>query len=198
MLAKAKCLYLKKITVKAQLQEYKPFLLFLAKFFGSYGVLTLVYELYLQQYAGNTSFQADGFTLLVSEQVQYVLQLFGYSAELIPQTTEAGMRLLLEQKPIARIVEGCNAMSVIILFVAFVIAFSGKRKTTLVFVLLGALLVHLLNIIRIALLCMALLHYPSSRDFLHDIVFPLFIYGVVFLLWIVWVFKFSGHVAKKQ
>jgi hypothetical protein len=43
-----------------------------------------------------------------------------------------------------------------------------------------------------------LLHYPSSRDFLHDIVFPLFIYGVVFLLWIVWVFKFSGHVAKKQ
>lgn len=183
--------------MKAQLQEYKPFLLFLAKFFGTYAALTVVYELYLQQFSGGLVFQADGFTLLVSEQVQQLLQFFGYVAQLIPQTTEAGMLLLVEQKPIARIVEGCNAMSVIILFVAFVVAFSGKWKTTLVFVLLGALLVHLLNIIRIALLCMALLHYPKYRNFLHDIVFPLFIYGVVFLLWIVWVFKFSGHVAKK-
>lgn len=184
--------------MKAQLQEYKPFLLFLAKFFGTYGLLTAVYELYLLQYTGDLVFQVDGFTALVSEQVQSLLQFFGYSANLIAQTTEAGMRLLVEKKPIARIVEGCNAMSVIILFVAFVVAFSGKWKTTLVFVLLGSLLVHLLNIIRIALLCMALLHYPKYRDFLHDIVFPLFIYGVVFMLWILWVFKFSGHVAKKQ
>ena len=184
--------------MKAQLQEYKPFLLFLAKFFGTYGLLTAVYELYLNQYSSDLAFQADGFTVLVSEQVQQILQAFGYLAKLIPQTTEAGLLLVVEQNPIARIVEGCNAMSVIILFVAFVIAFSGKWKTTLVFVLLGSLLVHLLNIIRIALLCMALLHYPKYRDFLHDIVFPLFIYGVVFMLWILWVFKFSGHVAKKQ
>lgn len=197
MSAKVKCLYLKKITVKAQFQEYKPFLLFLAKFFGTYGLLTAVYEVYLHQYSGGLAFQADGFTVLVSEQVQQILQVFGYLAKLIPQTTEAGMLLVVEQKPIARIVEGCNAMSVIILFVAFVIAFSGKWKTTLVFVFLGTLIVHVLNVIRIALLCMALLHYPKYRDFLHDIVFPLFIYGVVFLLWILWVFKFSGHVAKK-
>ena len=106
--------------MKAQLQEYKPFLLFLAKFFGTYGLLTAVYELYLQQYTGDLVFQVDGFTALVSEQVQSLLQFFGYSANLIAQTTEAGMRLLVEQKPIARIVEGCNAMSVLILFVAFV------------------------------------------------------------------------------
>jgi exosortase family protein XrtF len=135
---------------------------------------------------------------LVSEQVQQVLHFFGYLAKLIPQTTEAGMLLVVEQKPIARIVEGCNAMSVIVLFVAFVVAFSGKWKTTLAFVALGSLVIHVLNVIRIALLCMALLHYPAYRNFLHDIVFPLFIYGVVFLLWILWVFKFSGHVAKKQ
>ncbi len=184
--------------MKAQLQEYKPFLLFLAKFFGTYAILTACYEYYLLQYASGLHFQADGFTVLVSEQVQQVLHFFGYLAKLIPQTTEAGMLLVVEQKPIARIVEGCNAMSVIVLFVAFVVAFSGKWKTTLAFVALGSLVIHVLNVIRIALLCMALLHYPAYRNFLHDIVFPLFIYGVVFLLWILWVFKFSGHVAKKQ
>ncbi|MBU3681922.1 MAG: exosortase family protein XrtF [Flavobacterium sp.] len=183
--------------LKALLQEYKPFLLFLAKFFVTYALLTAIYEFYLLQYVSGMHFQADGFTLLVSEQVQQLLQFFGYLAKLIPQTTEAGMLLVVEQKPIAHIVEGCNAMSVIILFVAFVIAFSGKWKTTLVFVALGSLFIHALNVIRIAFLCMALLHYPKYRDFLHDIVFPLFIYGVVFLLWILWVFKFSGHVAKK-
>jgi hypothetical protein len=62
--------------VKAQLQEYKPFLLFLAKFFGTYGLLTAVYELYLQQYTGDLVFQVDGFTALVSEQVQSLLQFF--------------------------------------------------------------------------------------------------------------------------
>lgn len=184
--------------MKAQLQEYKPFLLFLAKFFGTYGVLTAVYEFYLLQYAGGLRFQADGFTVLVSEQVQHLLQFLGYLTQLISQTTEAGMLLVVEQKPLARIVEGCNAMSVIILFVAFVVAFSGKWKTTLGFVALGSLLIHVLNVLRIALLCVALLHYPAYRFFLHDIVFPLVIYGVVFLLWILWVFKFSGHVAKKQ
>ncbi len=198
MLTKVKCLYLKKNTVKEQLQEYKPFLLFLAKFFGTYGVFTAAYELYLFQSTSLSLFQVDGFTRLVSEQVQGLLQGLGYTADLHQLAKQPAMLLFLEHQPIARIVEGCNALSVIILFVAFVIAFSGKWKTTLLFVMLGAFLIHVLNVVRIALLSIALLFFPQYSHFLHDVVFPLFIYGVVFLLWIVWVFNFSGHVAKKK
>ncbi|MNY08272.1 hypothetical protein D3C86_1411170 [compost metagenome] len=84
-------------------------------------------------------------------------------------------------------------MSVMILFVAFVIAFKGKWKHTVLFVLAGILIIHVLNILRIALLAIALYHYPQYEHVLHGVIFPLFIYGVVFGLWVLWVQKYSSH-----
>jgi exosortase family protein XrtF len=57
-------------------------------------------------------------------------------------------------------------------------------------------LIFILNIFRIALLTIGLYKYPEYGTFLHDILFPLVIYGVVFLLWILWVIRFSLN--KKQ
>jgi hypothetical protein len=33
--------------------------------------------------------------------------------------------------------------------------------------------------------------FPGQVSFLHGVLFPLFIYGVVFILWVIWVSKFS-------
>jgi hypothetical protein len=38
---------------------------------------------------------------------------------------------------------------------------------------------------------MGIFHYPEYTDLMHDILFPLFIYGVVFLLWIIWVNQYQ-------
>jgi exosortase family protein XrtF len=83
-----------------------------------------------------------------------------------------------------------------ILFVSFVVAFTGRWKQTLLFILFGLLLIHLLNISRIALLSVALCHYPEQEQLLHAVIFPFIIYGVVFLLWVIWVNKFSLHANK--
>ena len=80
-----------------------------------------------------------------------------------------------------------------ILFAAFVVAFTGKWLRTLVFIVLGSAIIHLLNIVRIVLLSIALLNYPEQENLLHGVVFPLFIYGVVFGLWVVWVNKYSNY-----
>ena len=96
----------------------------------------------------------------------------------------------------ARVIEGCNAVSVMILFAAFVFAFSTQWKKTLLFILFGIVLIHVLNVIRIALLSFALYYYPQYEEILHGTIFPLFIYGVVFVLWILWVTKFSGYVKR--
>jgi exosortase family protein XrtF len=50
-----------------------------------------------------------------------------------------------------------------------------------------------LNIGRIALLCIALYDFPQMEHILHGVIFPLVIYGVVFLLWVIWVNKYSNH-----
>ena len=49
----------------------------------------------------------------------------------------------------------------------------------------------------IALLSYALYYYPTYEELLHGTVFPLFIYGVVFLLWVFWVLKFSAYAKEK-
>jgi exosortase family protein XrtF len=174
---------------------YKPFLAFLLKFFVTYVVLGFVYLTYLNQYDA-TNNEPDGITALVTIQTVKTIQFFGYECEAKPHETEASFKILINNNYVARIVEGCNAISVIILFVAFVVAFKGRLKTTLCFILVSVFLIHFLNLTRIALICIAMLHYPKYQHLLHDVLFPLFIYGVVFVLWVVWVNKFSVYATK--
>ena len=182
--------------MKSYINQYRPFLLFLLKFFSVYIGLTLLYKLYLKQYDNPIQSQVDGFTQLVAHQTQQLLIFFNYNASTVMHDHQASIKLFLNKTYVARVVEGCNALSVIILFAAFVVAFTGKLKHTILFILGGSLLIHLLNVLRIALLCIALLHYPQHEEILHGIIFPLFIYGVVFGLWVVWVNKFSIYAEK--
>lgn len=176
--------------MKTYFQKYRPFFIFLIRFFLVYVVLSIVYRVYLSQYDAK-SFESDGFTRSVAAQTRTFLGWLGYNASLQPHESEPSVKIILENAYVARVVEGCNALSVMILFVAFVVAFKGKWKQTIFFVSCGCVLIHLLNVIRIALLSMALLRYPEYEHLLHGVIFPLFIYGVVFLLWVLWVNKFS-------
>ena len=79
---------------------------------------------------------------------------------------------------------------------SFVIAFSGKFKTTLFYLLAGSTLLYVVNLIRIVILSIGLYHYPWRREILHTVIFPAIIYGMVFVLWMFWVNRFSNLKAK--
>lgn len=181
--------------MKNYLIEYKPFLLFLAKFFVVYLILTIAYQSYLSQF-DEKKYEVDGFTKLVANQSEYLINLFDSSTYIMPNLKEASVKIFFHKKWVGRIIEGCNALSVIILFISFIIAFTGKFKKTIVFILLGSIIIHFFNVTRIALLCAALYYYPEYQEVLHGVVFPLFIYGIVFLLWVIWVNKFSFYAKK--
>lgn len=183
--------------MKKYLIRYKPFLFFLGKFLLTYLLLTFVYESYLNQFEA-AKFEVDGFTQLVARQTKNAMLFLNFEADIAPNTKEPAMNLFYNQRHMARIIEGCNGLSVIILFIAFVVAFSGKIKTTILYVLGGSLVIHVLNVFRIGLLSILLYYFPASEHILHGVLFPLFIYGVVFLLWIVWVNKFSKYAAKNN
>ncbi|MFV8376730.1 exosortase family protein XrtF [Flavobacterium sp. LB1P71] len=172
---------------------YKPFLFFLATFFLTYIVLTFLYQEYLNSFGEN---KLDAITRLVGKNTKQVLQLFNHSATVEENKFEPYIKLFYNQKYMARIIEGCNAISVIILFVSFVVAFSGKLKPTLLFVFGGSLFIYVLNVLRIGFLCVLMFNFPNQKQFLHGVLFPLFIYGVVFILWLIWVNKFSRYASK--
>lgn len=187
--------FVKNSILKKYLILYKPFLLFLGKFLLAYLLLTFVYQSYLGQFDVK-KFEADDVTQLVAKQTKDLMLLFNYDASIVPNIKEASMNLFYNQRFMARIIEGCNGLSVIVLFISFVIAFSGKLKPTVLFIIGGSLLIHVLNVVRIALLCILMYYFPNQEHLLHGVVFPLFIYGVVFILWVIWVNKFSKYAAK--
>lgn len=165
------------------------------KFFLLYVVLTIGYMLYLNQF-DESRFEVDGFTQLVAEQSKELLVNFGKDAKTIPNESESSVYILYNNKFVARVVEGCNALSVMILFTAFVFAFSSKWLKTGLYIMLGCLIIHVFNVFRIAFLAMALYDYPQYEHFLHGVIFPMVIYGLVFILWVLWIQKFSGYAKK--
>ncbi len=183
--------------MKEYLIQFKPFLLFLTKFFVSYLVLAFLYQSYLNGF-DTKKMEVDGITQMVASQSEKMLSLFDAASYTMPNPKEPSVKLFYHGKWVARIIEGCNAVGVMILFVAFVVAFTGKFKQTVIFLLGGVLLIHVFNVIRIALLCMAIFHFPEYKDLLHGVLFPLAIYGAVFVLWVIWVNKYSLYAKKNQ
>ena len=170
--------------------QYKPFLLFLGKFFSAYLMLTFIYQFYLT----SADDSIDGITQNVARLTEKTANLVGVKIATIKDCMQ--YNISYKDKISARIIEGCNAISVIILFISFVIAFSGKLKQTLFFILGGSLFIYVLNIFRIISLSVLMYYYPAQEHILHGVVFPLIIYGTVFILWVIWVNKFSKYATK--
>lgn len=181
--------------MKNLLLQYKPFLLFLGKFIVSYLILTFIYQTYLNRF-DLINAEVDTFTKSVAKQSAATLSLFDSKSYTMPHQKEPSVKLFYKGKYISRIIEGCNALSVIILFISFVISFTGKFKKTILFIIFGSILIHILNVGRIALLSVALYNFPQYEHLLHGVIFPLFIYGIVFLLWVIWVNKYSLYATE--
>jgi len=164
----------------------KPVIKFLAIFSLSYTFLSILYYLFLN----NTS-SPDFFTKSVSSQIINILNLIGYQTSSLTNSTNDFINLFVRGKNIAGISEGCNAISIIILFIAFILSFTKKISTTVAFVIFGVITIHIMNITRIVTLVICLFHYPEYSEPLHNYVFPAMIYGVVFILWMIWVNSFQ-------
>ncbi|WP_115811981.1 exosortase family protein XrtF [Flavobacterium aquicola] len=176
--------------MKKYFLEYKPFLVFLASFFGSYIVLTFLYQIFLNGFENNT---VDTITKAVAQNTQKIISYFFMRIQDEIVVNEPFVRMYFQNEYIVRIVEGCNGISVIILFISFIIAFSGSLKNTLLFIFGGALLIYILNVLRIAVLIVAMYYFPEKKHLLHSVLFPAVIYGAVFILWFIWVNKFSKY-----
>lgn len=168
-------------------------ILFIITFFASYFGLVLLYGLYLNatQVAADNVYQCDPITNAVAHQTIKVLELVHVEASLEQHTEELSVKLLVDAVFVARVIEGCNGISIIILFCSFVIAFPGNRKKALLFCLIGGIAIYSVNVLRIALLAVLLAKFPNQQEPLHNLMFPAIIYGFTFFLWVLWVTKYS-------
>ena len=170
--------------MKEIIQNNKSVFRFLSVFISCYLILTLLYSLFLK-----FSPPLDFITVWVTNHALSVLYYF--DVNIIPIVENNLVNLFFGNHKIAFIAEGCNAVSIQVLFIAFVFAFSRKFKSTFLYILFGVFFIYTINIFRIALFIVLLRKYPEYTSFLHDIFFPAIIYGSVFLLWMNWVRLFQ-------
>ena len=115
------------------LKKYKAAFYFILRFFVAYIILTLLYNQFLSSFI-NTP---DTFTKIVAEQSSVLNNFFNYQSATEVVENESFVRFFVNDKYIARIIEGCNAISVLILFVSFIIAYRGQFKTYIVVCFVG-------------------------------------------------------------
>lgn len=169
-------------------QDFKPVLKILMRFVLIYVALVLGYQFYLNGFRNQG---IDTVSEWVGNQVVFCQNQAGFASQLIPGKPEEETAWFhVGGKYVSRMVEGCNAVSVIILFLSFVFAFYKGFKT-FVFAFAGIIFLHLMNVLRITGLNIVLLKHPQYGKIAHDYFFPAIIYGSVVLLWLIWVKFFA-------
>jgi exosortase family protein XrtF len=85
----------------------------------------------------------------------------------------------------------CNGLTIMLLYIGFLVAYPGTWKSKLVFISLGTMLVYLMNVVRVILLSANFAIHKVSFEFNHKYTFTFAVYVVVFMLWVTWANKYS-------
>lgn len=145
-----------------------------------------MYNIYLNNYNADLNIP-DPFTMEVADESSYFLNILGFNSHVIINPKIDLWPMITIDNVIQCIInEGCNAISIMIIFVSFIIAFSTTWLQTLLFTLIGLLMVHISNIARIAWFNYICAYYPKYIRSVHDYIFPSIIYGTILILWIIW------------
>ena len=169
------------------LKEFKPALAFLGKFLGIYFLGNILYGLFIEA-CGN---RPDVITTAVTRQAGAILSWTGSVIEVTPAAHSPVVALGENHRAVLTIYEGCNGVNVMIIFVAFLVAFGGPLRKMAWFLPAGLLIIHLCNLLRIFLLYFTALHYERYFYFVHKYFFTAVLYLVIFALWTIWVIRFN-------
>jgi exosortase family protein XrtF len=184
-------------------QSFKPTILFLAKFFGLYLVLSVAYGFFIRDYDTNQPPQVDPITRYVAVHCAGFSSGLGYEVTIVnddhlrqknrPERTYDS--LWLNDQYALSVEEGCNGINIMIIFLSFVIAFGGHPMRMLWFIPAGMLFIHGANIGRLFLLSYLNVSWSAEAyHFFHKYGFTAVLYLAILVLWYLWVM----HLGKRR
>jgi len=147
--------------------------------------MILIYNWYLNQYLPFGI--PDPFTKFCADLAAKGFNTIGFETQSLHYENEEFMRLWVDGDWGSIVNEGCNAISVLIIFVAFIIAFYTNFKQTILYIVISLVLLFIMNIFRIIFLTYIYRFHPEISKIAHDYLFPAIIYGSIVILWIIWI-----------
>ena len=110
-----------------------------------------------------------------------IIKWFGYDVYTVNRIIGIGEYSGIE------VVDGCNGISAIGLFLGFILAFPGPWKNRISFSVMGIGIIYLINVVRIVTLTITKVEWPTFFDFTHDYSTTTIFYISIFILWMIWV-----------
>jgi exosortase family protein XrtF len=170
------------------MKDLKPAIRFVLVFVVLYLVLNLLYGFWIRSY-GN---YADPATQRVTYQTSAILNFFGEQTTTIPTPGTASVTISVGMRSALSVYEGCNGINVMIVFIAFIVAFGGNVKSMGWFIPLGIVLIYVANLTRVTGLYFIAEYWEEYFYYVHKYAFTAFIYLIVFILWWWWIEKISS------
>ena len=167
-----------KLRIYSLYQENKKSLIFVFKLLLIYLVLSFFYDYVLSAYTNVDDLLINR----IIEDSKSIIQLLGFN--LLPDNSIYEYHVGIEGSSGVVIGNPCNGLSLFILYIAFIFTFKGKPIAKSIWILLGIISIHFLNVVRIVALAIIVLKYPASLDFHHSYTFTLFVYAFIFALWV--------------
>lgn len=171
--------------IKKYYEEFKPAIHFLARLLLTYAIFSISYSFWVKSYGTHP----DPITRAVTYQVKAVSGGFYDSVTTSPTPNKPSVDVFINGKYTISVFEGCNGAAIIYLYLAFLVGFWGGLKRLAIFSIIGVIIIHFFNLVRLLLLSHMALTIGNTGfyHFTHKYIFTLSIYIVVFALWIVWI-----------
>lgn len=163
-----------------------PFFRFILVGTGLYLSWYLLYEYYLNPHTNLDEYIINSL-VNISE---WVLRFFGY--DIISYEEQLFRNRIGIAGTLGVLIgEPCDGFVLFALFFSFIMAFPGSVKHKFWYIPVGLIFIHLINAVRVAALAIIVSVNQNWLSFNHDYTFTVIVYGFVFLLWWIWVNKFS-------
>lgn len=100
-------------------------------------------------------------------------------------------RIEFQGRKVMHIADGCNGLELFVLYIGFILLLPSSLSRKIIFILFGATIIHLANLLRCAGLATIHIYIQSYFEFAHHYVFKIIIYSTIFLLWMAYARKLN-------
>lgn len=155
---------------------------FFLKAFCFYAIWQISYDFFILPDGRVDDFLA----LTVISGVKYLLSILGWDIYSL------GRLIYIDGYRSVEVLNGCNALALMVLYSGFIISFSGKIFNKIKFIFFGVFIIFTLNIVRIMSFSLATVYFQHYWDLFHEFSPFLFFYPVVLFLWYQWTIVGQG------
>ena len=173
------------------MENNKTLYWFVAKAAGIFVLWQVLYYLWLVPHTNVESWVTNA----TATGSTFILQTLGYEADHYNHIRSSSGKLMstitISNEDQLNVGNKCNALTLIVLFAGFIIAYPGNGWYKLLFIVVGSLTIFLINLIRCLFLVFNYLFFHTSFDFNHKYTFTIATYLCVFYFWMLWANRLS-------